>query len=706
MSQEHRLDPENLGQPTSSLKPQYIAAFRRSHYLENIRPQEIAELWATAQEIELAPGATVFKQGTAADGFYFLMSGHLQVFLEDQPERVSIASLNAPLVLGDESFFRGAPRTATVVVQGEKSAKLHFWPTQVFKEILATRPSFSRSAPQVQQAFGVSHRAEVVQVESACKADVPLDALTDLLAQGVASIASGLKVLVVHVLAQAAQALASPQIEQGPGALHHLRVAEESLFQHVDAQLPLYDVIFIDAAAVDPRGTRDCTGGRVDTAFILHDTRTDDPEVSGPRSERPSRGAPGRARKPRTIRARLILPNPDPLFSTFRMLKHASATLSGDLASLQHVPIDLGSDVQQHSLRAHVDVAHLRSLWEKSGKRLSLKDLPDLHNRRLPGAPSASAVMAQWARKLMGCQIWLALGGGGSLGFAHVSLIQQMLAANLPIDGISGTSFGSVVGAFYAAMPAMPAGAGPGALPQGLALLLDSLWKLQMGIDASVLSSSALEFTINALLHAPPLEELHIPFRPVTTDIASTRTVVITNATTGFGVRCSSSLSPLFAPVTTPKARYVDGAITDLVPSNATGRDNALGSVVSASQQWGGDVVVASNAVPSAKPEVPSQPIKWLGLLGRLMHDMNPIERAEDALRSGYILLHRTGNLEGRYAAEVLFSLPPTFSRVPFWHMAVADKVMENANTALAQQRIIEKIQAAYKQCLSNRTHA
>ena len=47
--------------------------------------------------------------------------------------------------------------------------------------------------------------------------------------------------------------------------------------------------------------------------------------------------------------------------------------------------------------------------------------------------------------------VGLALSAGGVRGFAHVGVLEVINNAGLPVDKVSGTSMGAVVGGFYAA---------------------------------------------------------------------------------------------------------------------------------------------------------------------------------------------------------------------------------------------------------------
>ncbi len=50
-------------------------------------------------------------------------------------------------------------------------------------------------------------------------------------------------------------------------------------------------------------------------------------------------------------------------------------------------------------------------------------------------------------------KIGLALGGGGARGLAHVGVLSVLAREGIPVDVISGASFGSIIGAIYACNP-------------------------------------------------------------------------------------------------------------------------------------------------------------------------------------------------------------------------------------------------------------
>ena len=48
-------------------------------------------------------------------------------------------------------------------------------------------------------------------------------------------------------------------------------------------------------------------------------------------------------------------------------------------------------------------------------------------------------------------RVGLVLSGGGARGLAHIGVIKVLEANNIPIDYITGTSMGAIVGGLYAA---------------------------------------------------------------------------------------------------------------------------------------------------------------------------------------------------------------------------------------------------------------
>jgi EmrB/QacA subfamily drug resistance transporter len=63
---------------------------------------------------------------------------------------------------------------------------------------------------------------------------------------------------------------------------------------------------------------------------------------------------------------------------------------------------------------------------------------------RLPGAVRAAA------RRLAGRSVGVVLSGGGARGFAHIGVLEELVATGMPIDRVGGCSMGGFIGAMFA----------------------------------------------------------------------------------------------------------------------------------------------------------------------------------------------------------------------------------------------------------------
>ena len=191
-------------------------------------------------------------------------------------------------------------------------------------------------------------------------------------------------------------------------------------------------------------------------------------------------------------------------------------------------------------------------------------------------------------------RIGLVLSGGGAKGFAHIGVIEELERRHIPVDVISGTSMGAVVGSMYAI------GNDAGqikAIASGIDwvsvfndsidrndlsfrrkrevrdILLDARLGLVDGKPAlpkGVLGGQRLFATVQEIL-APwrateDFNRLPIPFRAVAADIVTGNHVVMGNGNLSTAVFASMSIPAGFPPVKRDGLLLVDGMIADNLP--------------------------------------------------------------------------------------------------------------------------------------------
>lgn len=156
----------------------------------------------------------------------------------------------------------------------------------------------------------------------------------------------------------------------------------------------------------------------------------------------------------------------------------------------------------------------------------------------------------------------LALGGGGARGIIHVGVLKALEEAGIKPVCIAGTSIGAIVGGFYAS------GMSPDDL---LAHFRNQSWIKMFRLRASF--SSFLEMKYLHLLLDEKLshnfEDLQIPFYACVTNLSTRSSEVFHSGDLHSAITASASIPILFPPVEINGVKYVDGGVTNNIPSAA-----------------------------------------------------------------------------------------------------------------------------------------
>jgi len=194
-------------------------------------------------------------------------------------------------------------------------------------------------------------------------------------------------------------------------------------------------------------------------------------------------------------------------------------------------------------------------------------------------------------------RIGLVLGGGGARGAAHVGVIRVLEEANIPIDYVSGTSMGSIVGALYSlGLSADEIEAALLAVDWG-ALFVDrpprrgrtmrrkeddvmTFFPIEFGLRNNRLVTPRGLIAGQKLAFAFPgtgmlsnthesFDDLPIPYRAVASDLESGEKVVLDHGNLIRAIRASMSIPGIFPPVEIDGRLLVDGYLTSNVPVDA-----------------------------------------------------------------------------------------------------------------------------------------
>ncbi|HYI02941.1 cyclic nucleotide-binding and patatin-like phospholipase domain-containing protein, partial [Hyalangium sp.] len=271
-------------------------------------------------------------------------------------------------------------------------------------------------------------------------------------------------------------------------------------------------------------------------------------------------------------------------------------------------------------------------------------------------SPAEQASFQRWGRAITERMVGVALGAGGSWGYAEIALIRGMQQRKIPIDVVSGTSFGALAGAFYSALG-----------DSGLELLLKEGAKFNAVVLASIINSSAITRFIDRLLGHRRLEKTELPFFPVGTNVSKSQAWVVQQGTLGAGVRASGIMPGLLSPdYADDNSRVVDGAFINCVPASVLMSHRA-------------NLIVGTNVLSDPPDEEERGPL-LPGPLGWFLHGLNPVGRISDAVRATLILFHTSGEQSVSHA-DVTFDSP--FCPLPPWAFAQGQAIVDRAASVL-----------------------
>lgn len=229
-------------------------------------------------------------------------------------------------------------------------------------------------------------------------------------------------------------------------------------------------------------------------------------------------------------------------------------------------------------------------------------------------------------------KVGLVLSGGGAKGMTHIGIIHALEDNNIPIDYITGTSIGAIIGGLYAM----------GYTPQEMLTLISSkefrecysgivdenniyyikrneptpeIYSVKAAIDDSITMVKALPLSIIDPIHMNikimelcaqataasngDFNKLFVPFRCVASDVYNKKELVFSNGDLGNAVRASMTFPFVFKPIKINGVLAYDGGIYNNFPANVMKRDFNPDFIIGS--------VVAGNAEQPSENDIISQ---------------------------------------------------------------------------------------------------
>ncbi len=271
-----------------------------------------------------------------------------------------------------------------------------------------------------------------------------------------------------------------------------------------------------------------------------------------------------------------------------------------------------------------------------------------------PTAPAAAAAAAAVLPALGRPRIGLVLSGGGARGLAHVGVLKVLEQLQIPVDVITGTSMGAIVGGLYASgMRADELETELSAVRWNevftnrvarqqlsqrrkeedfeVSPLVELGWKDgELQAPRSAVSSRGLEsllrrytLPVRALQR---FDQLPIPFRAVATDMESGAAVVLDQGDLALALRSSMSVPGVFSPTEVGGRVLGDGGLVNNLP-------------IDVARALGADIVIAVNiGTPPGGRETLSSAVGLTAQMLNLLTEQN-VQRSLATLGPNDVLI-------------------------------------------------------------------
>ncbi len=216
------------------------------------------------------------------------------------------------------------------------------------------------------------------------------------------------------------------------------------------------------------------------------------------------------------------------------------------------------------------------------------------------------------------CKIGLALGGGAARAFSHIGVLDGLMKHGIPIDIITGTSMGALIGAMYATNPDVAAiktrfaayvdsdafhksgfnffkeldSHDEGILAEMGLLARRGLFNTLMVTKTALINGDIAASNYAYLLEDIRVDQTLIPFAAVALDLRSGESVILRHGQLRDVVAASCAMPGVLNPVKLDGRMLVDGGWIETVP-------------ISAARQLGANFVIAVDVgnAPSAFKE-------------------------------------------------------------------------------------------------------
>lgn len=223
-------------------------------------------------------------------------------------------------------------------------------------------------------------------------------------------------------------------------------------------------------------------------------------------------------------------------------------------------------------------------------------------------------------------KIGLALGGGSAKGIAHVGVLKVLEEKDIKISMVSGTSIGSLVGAFYCA------GMNTEQMTKEMFdINITKFFELNLPKHGFI-KGNKIEDYIRSKLPIKRFEDLKIPLFITATDLTTGDLIVFNKGDIAKAIRASISIPGVFNPVENNGRILVDGGVVNPLPTDILKQNKA-------------DKIIAVNLTDMTK--------------GKTIYEKSNIEESTTKLPKIISILFKSLQMNYKVATQALVKTSP-----------------------------------------------
>jgi NTE family protein len=563
----------------SQIRADGLYFLKRNSLFSPLGEEVLLELVTALRALQSPKGATLLREGDPGDGLYLIKSGRVRIVSKtEKGEEKTMAYLGRGDAVGELALLTGEPHAFSVMT--DTTCEFLVLGKKEFDAVLETHPLIGiHLSRALSKRLAVSFHPPQDKPKQpqllALVPGLPYEAmLLSTINLCIALVEQTRRKVVLVDFSLRSGDIARALGLHAPLSNEEVLKEQEFLDHSTLKRLITMHPSGLEILSLHPKWLKENLHGSVPALLGILKDHYDFTLVLGPVEKDPL--------------SRILVREADKILLTLWDQAQDLAMPTRDILqeNLSGAPTPITTIFLQHPSSAGTTPADFRVPWSE----MFHQPLRDSGSPYLSSSNAGPAITAldRIARALGKLRVGIAMGSGAAYGYGLIGMLKVFEREGIPIDMVSGTSMGSLLGSFYCA----------GNSPERIREIAQSITKRWLFENifgdltfphSGFMAGQTLNAFLRSVLGNVEFDQLLIPFAAVATDIRSGHEVVLREGRVVDAVRASTSLPILFRPFLHKGRFLVDGGLINPVPT----------STVAA---MGADILVSVNL--TAQPSV------------------------------------------------------------------------------------------------------